>query len=277
MEKRKKQENLTWLDRIVNSTGGLLAIAIVSMALGIVFIVSQFANKPITREEAVAYVGEFQEYEVWDNYRTLHFTDGSTYEVYAHTEKIEFQNKMRALPKGTHLSLLVNPNNNYVIEIYAQGEELMNFETSQKEIDSYGKGYIFIGVFIELCGICLIAYTIGMTVHKRGEKAKENEKKQKRKASLPDTPLRIADLSARSRILLEATEGEYKILYRRLKSTNELVINGSVYDEKKGFFEYEHRLIANVGGHRIAAGLDKAGFSYIRFDGQYLATKKRSI
>jgi len=81
----------------------------------------------------------------------------------------------------------------------------------------------------------------------------------------------------KSRILLEARVQGYQICYRRVKSTNELVINGRVYDEKKGIIEFAHKLCATVDGHEIEAGYDSDSYSYILFDGEMIQRKIRLI
>ena len=49
--------------------------------------------------------------------------------------------------------------------------------------------------------------------------------------------LRMADTDVKSRILLEAQHLGYHIEYRRVKRTNELVVNGRVYDEYEALVE----------------------------------------
>lgn len=62
-----------------------------------------------------------------------------------------------------------------------------------------------------------------------------------------------------------------------MKSVNELVINGRVYDEKKGVVEFEHRLCAVIDGHTVEAGYDEDSYSYILFDGELVKRKRRWI
>ncbi len=88
---------------------------------------------------------------------------------------------------------------------------------------------------------------------------------------------RYANFAVKSRILLETKVGSYTICYRRLSHTNELVVNGRVYDEKKGVLEFEHALYAVIDGHKIEAGLDGDGYSYILFDGELVAFKERKF
>ena len=89
--------------------------------------------------------------------------------------------------------------------------------------------------------------------------------------------LRRADTQAKCRILLEKQMEGYHICYRRVRSVNELVINGYVYDEKKAIIEFPHKLYAIVDGHRIEAGYDDESYSYILFDCELVARKMRIV
>ena len=160
--KKEKISNKRSLgDNIIQSNPVVLVIAIVGIILGLFFIISQNANTPIPRSEAVSYSGEFKEYEVQHNYETIYFKDGSSYNVYPHTTTRAFRDTMMSLEKYTKLYILVNPNNDCVVEIKTDTEELLNFETSQKEIDSYDNGYIVIGIIACFFGVFLIVYVIG--------------------------------------------------------------------------------------------------------------------
>ena len=90
-----------------------------------------------------------------------------------------------------------------------------------------------------------------------------------------DTPLRTAAKDVKCRILLERTVGAYRICYRRVGKTNELVVNGMVYDDMTATFEKKHELIAKVDGYDIRVGFDGNLYSYITFDGVIAARKAR--
>jgi len=275
--KSKKSKKHSLGDSVMESKPAVLFMAIVVILLGLFFIFSQNANAPIPRSEAVSYSGEFEEYEVWSNYRTIYFKDGSSYEVYPHTETQEFQDMMKSLEKGTKLYILVNPNNDIVVEIRTDTKELLNFEASQKEIDSYDNGYIAIGIVACIGGVFLIWYVIASSNYKRKEKVRQKKKTNTRIDGRNDAILRQADYSVKSKTLLEATAKGYKICYRRVKSVNELIINGIVYDEKKGIIEFAHNLSVVIDGHKIEAGYDEDSYSYIIFDGKRIAEKRRII
>ena len=91
------------------------------------------------------------------------------------------------------------------------------------------------------------------------------------------TPLRPADTDVKARILLETDYFNHTITYRRVKKTNELVIDGKVYDEYTALVEMPHILTAVIDGHKIATGMDKTSRSFINVDGQTVKTKLRLI
>ena len=264
-------------DDIMEHPVAVLIIAVLAILFGVFFILSQNENKPVERSEAISYSGEFEEYEAWRNSREIKFKDGSGYYVYPHTESQDFYDTMMSLKKGTVLHLLINPNNEYVAEIRTDDCELLNFEKSQKEIDAYDNGYIGIGIFSCAAGGFLVFYAVASFRFKRKENERHAKKEKKRVKGQIDSAMRIADDSVKHKVLLEAQIKGYKICYRRVKRTNELVINGMVYDEIKGIIEFEHNLNAVIDNHRIEVGMDKNSYSYIKFDGKRIAEKKRLI
>ena len=151
----------------------------------------------------------------------------------------------------------------------------MNFEASQEAIDSYDNSYIILGIVVIVCGIGLLVMAAVDVFRKRsGGNTDNSAASSKQKESLA---IRYADFGVKSRILLEAEAETYTICYRRVKTVNELVVNGRVYDEKKALIEFEHTLRAVIDGHTIEAGLDELSCSYIRFDGELIAYKERIV
>ena len=104
----------------------------------------------------------------------------------------------------------------------------------------------------------------------------ENEEKiEEVVESFENSPiLRKADMDVKHRVLLSARFLNYEICYRRVKHTNELVINGNVYDELNGVVEFAHTIQANINGHNIAAGYT-GSYSIIAVDGEVIAKKFR--
>ena len=109
-----------------------------------------------------------------------------------------------------------------------------------------------------------------------GEAVISAENSEPATAEMQDSnALRVADKDVKHRVLLETyVLGKYDICYRRVKHTNELVINGNVYDEIHGAMEYPHTLKAFIGGHYIAAGFT-GSHSFITIDGETVEKKLR--
>lgn len=89
--------------------------------------------------------------------------------------------------------------------------------------------------------------------------------------------LRMADPDVKSRTLLEAEALGHHIVYRRVKTTNELVIDGRVYDEYVAFVEVPHNLVAEIDGHTFEAGMMNPFWSYIKADGERIVRKIRIV
>ncbi len=88
--------------------------------------------------------------------------------------------------------------------------------------------------------------------------------------------IRKADKDVKHKVLLETSKFGYDICYRRVKHTNELVINGNVYDEIQGIMEPVHQLEAWIDGHYIVASYT-GSHSVISVDGENTAKKLRLV
>lgn len=89
--------------------------------------------------------------------------------------------------------------------------------------------------------------------------------------------LRMVDESEKYRTLIMADYNGNRIEVRRVKRTNELVINGMVYDEYEALAESAHTLSAVVGGQKIEGVFDGISNMFIFVDGQEIAKKIRII
>lgn len=87
--------------------------------------------------------------------------------------------------------------------------------------------------------------------------------------------LRQADMSVKHRVLLESNQLGHLICYRRVKRTNELVIDGYVYDAVEMLVECAHALNAEIDGHTIQVGYDGGINSFLAIDGETVLRKKR--
>lgn len=146
-----------------------------------------------------------------------------------------------------------------------------------------------IDIFIDLAFhvYVIVSLSIGIYTHFKLKKLPPEEQNPQETQQAPETSneqtedspiLRPADLTVKSRILLEATYLNHTIVYRRVKKTNELIIDGNVYAEYTAKLEFDHSLVANLDGHTIVAGLYSMGTrSFIAIDGILIKQKIRWI
>lgn len=268
MSKNSGNYRKTVGDAIFASPTATLLVGVAAILFGFLFFfLTTMGKTPIPREEADAYTGSYEKYTSYKNSVTLHFEDGSRYDLLSSRPVWDFIDTVEA---GTELHLLINPNCNYVIEVKTNTEELLNFDAAQKEIVRDAWGYIAIAALVFLCGVFLIFDAILKFIHEK----KQAEKRKKGQAN--KEPLRTP-AEGKARILLEAQKLNYNICYRRVGLMNELVINGEVWDEHKALIEFEHCLSAVVDGNKIEAGYSEEGYSYICFNGHRIARKKRIL
>lgn len=89
------------------------------------------------------------------------------------------------------------------------------------------------------------------------------------------SPIRRIGEEEKCRILLETEYCGRRIVYRRVKRMNQLVINDYIYDEIELLIEPAHSLYANLDGHKYEVGFDGAAKSYFKVDGEIVAKKMR--
>ena len=90
-------------------------------------------------------------------------------------------------------------------------------------------------------------------------------------------PLRYADMSVKSRILLEEDVDGKHICYSIVKRVNELIIGNYVYAEFEALIEPPHELTAVFEGRVYKAGTNRGSRAFISVDGEEVKSKIRWI
>ena len=132
----------------------------------------------------------------------------------------------------------------------------------------------------------ILFYLVGGIMYKEQDEEIENENIVEKEISLEvdDTTdsetsskyIRIAE-DVKARIFLEETVLGRHVVYRRVGTVNELVINGKVYNEYDSLIERPHNLGAYINGHLIEVGITQTSQMYISLDGETIKKKMRWI
>ena len=238
---------------------------------------------------AVESTGLLATYDAHDKVLTLQ--DGRHYAVWIKDGKqaTRFAAAMEQQEPGTPLSfslsympfyrLLGSDEPRCLVACMTETETLFRKEDGMKHVNQIATFTMAFGCAGAACIVLLLLIAVLNTVTEKKRLA-ASQAFERNKETADTAPLRDAAVRKWCRTLAETEREGYRICYRRVRNfTNELVINGRVYDEKRGWLEASHALFAVVDGHRIEAGLMKGGgdryYSYIRFDGRRATKKKR--
>ena len=260
--------------------GTLIGLAI------IMIIAANFFPSVFKEEDLIPVEGHLFSYNVNDGIR-LQESD-TYYLVYEDNQTAEFEDAMSRMRPGTALTLYTAPGPTdddgeatiYACGVTAQDTVLLEQEAGLKAANA--AAWLFAGFLCLLSLLFLVnIFYWGVTAYT--EKKRVDAAESFMSGQMPTAGVRReAGTAMRYRVLATASNEAYQICFRRVKSATELVVNGRVYDEKKGFMSrFPHALFAVADGHRIEAGvgLGPTGnrMHYILFDGQQVACYRRTL
>lgn len=122
----------------------------------------------------------------------------------------------------------------------------------------------------------IIAYLVYSICIFPKQKSMEDELLRDITEKINSTPIGLAE-DVKARIFLEEDILGRHVVYRRVKSVNQLVIDGNVYDEYKAVVEMPHELKAQIDNHIYEAGCDRTSMMYLAIDGERVKIKRRLI
>ena len=137
------------------SKRGLILSIGLAFFMGTVFLSLPFRNHRIEESEAVTVTAEYCGYYIATNPKhtsiqeiDLEFNDHDDLTVDGCCVKMDWVNKLDALPKGTSMRLLVHPRSGNVLQIEADGEILLPFAEAQRSIRRESLAFAAIGLFV---------------------------------------------------------------------------------------------------------------------------------
>lgn len=116
---------------------------------------------------------------------------------------------------------------------------------------------------------------LAISTGKKLKNLPEEEEVEELPADDHSQPIRRVAEDEKFRVLLESEYAGRKVTYRRVKRTNQLVIDSHIYDELEMLVETAHCLYATIDGHTYEVGYDGQTRSYFKVDGELVAKKIR--
>lgn len=152
----------------------MIFVAILAVFLGFVFTSMRYLNAPILKSEAEVISKSFDRYELShrrkDRNISIFFTDGEREEIRSCCIGDNLIKRLDALDKGMPITVLVNPNNDYIIEITSDNGEILNFNYAQRQLKNEGTGFFWLGIFIWAAAIYLAGTGIVILIRERKHK-----------------------------------------------------------------------------------------------------------
>ena len=136
---------------------GILLIGL-AFFMGTVFLSLPFRNHRIEESEAVSVTAEYCGYYIDTNPKhtsiqeiDLEFNDHDDLTVDGCCVKMDWVNKLDALPKGTSMRLLVHPRSGNVLQLEANGEIILPFQDAQRSIRRESLAFAATGLVVYAC------------------------------------------------------------------------------------------------------------------------------
>ncbi len=138
-------------------------IAVLSLLMTLISAKFFLANSPIDKSEAIekTAVFDFCDIQYGKNfslaYAVLFFENAEEEYIRGICVNQDLRKDIEAIKKGTELHILINPDNNYIVELKANEEEILNFDYAQKKLHQEGVSFLYLGIFM-LVVCCYFVY-----------------------------------------------------------------------------------------------------------------------
>ena len=121
---------------------------ILCLLIGFVFVCIGTGIGPVEREDMDDVTISYQKYEVFGS-DTEHIgimdAEGAWYEVHHTSSDYALRQKLKDLPEGAELQLLLHPEEGYVLGIYREGTPLLGWQEALQEIKDEDLTFSWLG------------------------------------------------------------------------------------------------------------------------------------
>ena len=168
----KKNKFFKKLFRKKMTLGQAILFLVIGAILGTVFTFGQqYWKAPIEREEAITvesgYSYHTQRLVRPDSHAvSIHCSNGEIYSIDAHCVTYDILDFVHNLERGTTLEMLIHPNSDTILSLTVNGEEILNFDEVQDNLDSTNVGFLCLGLFMYVLAVCGAVRLIVIAVRK---------------------------------------------------------------------------------------------------------------
>ncbi len=171
MGKKKKNKKKRYTKQAEVSPAMCILGAAFGLFMTVVFVFwGQYT--PIDRVSAERYSGMFETYETsyagkYSEHIDIYFADGGKHTVHFSAVDPELEEKLQQLSKGDFLTVLVHPEELYVVEIRSEHGEILNLEHAQACLQGEARGFLGLGIALFCMTVFLTIYGVYGIVQER--------------------------------------------------------------------------------------------------------------
>lgn len=152
MKRKNAKKYRSRYDAMLETPLSRAIVAVFAILMGVIFILQHNDNIPIEKSEAVTYTASFDkwEYDVCGRgteYVELILENGDKYRVHYSCVNQQLEANLNTLSRNDSVTVLVNPFNDYVIEISSNNKDVLNLDYAQSQIEKSSKGFVGLGIF----------------------------------------------------------------------------------------------------------------------------------
>lgn len=143
-----------------------LVMALISIFMGTVFSSTLLTNRPISKEEATQLTCTYKEFTGHKKLKggfteiKLLSYDSSAQYINSSCVTDEIYKAIEETAPGTKINMLVNPNNDYIVELVVNDVVILDFETAQKDLERDGAGFFILGIVMYIFAIVFIVQAV---------------------------------------------------------------------------------------------------------------------
>ncbi|MBE6796593.1 MAG: hypothetical protein E7533_08455 [Ruminococcaceae bacterium] len=143
-----------------------LVMALISIFMGTVFSSTLLPNQSISKEEATRLTCTYKEFTGHKKLKggfteiKLLFYDSSAQYIDSSCITDEIFKTIEETAPGTKFNMLVNPNNDYIVELVVNDVVILDFKTAQKSLEIDGVGFFIFGIVMYVFAIFFIAQAV---------------------------------------------------------------------------------------------------------------------
>ncbi len=149
--------------------GMAIALLFVGIFLGSIFIFgTQYWNAEVTREDCVRIETDFFKYEEIRQPKrpatikeiAIDCTNNERYFIDGVSINTELREALSELAPQEHITLLIHPNSNKIVELSNESGKILTFEDTIHKLGIETTGFLFLGIFMYVCSLVGLYYII---------------------------------------------------------------------------------------------------------------------